>query len=105
MINQKPVAIAVAIAAAIAVETAVVTAAAAANNVVGDDVGNNDMTWLSMADNGGVDGSGQQHGRRRWLGQRWTQTNWSLLVLLFNGEVNACLVSCLRGCSSLPFHW
>jgi hypothetical protein len=57
------------------VETAVVTAAAAANNVVGDDVGDNDMTWLSMADNGGVDGSGQQHGRRRWLGQRWT-TVW-----------------------------
>ena len=28
--------------------------AAAANNVVGDDVGNNDVTWLSMADNGGV---------------------------------------------------
>ena len=42
-------------AAAIAVETAVVmAAAAAANNVVGDDVGDNNVTWLSMADNGGV---------------------------------------------------
>jgi len=45
------------------VETAVVTAAEAANNVVGDDVGDNDVTWLSMAENGGVDGGGQQRGR------------------------------------------
>ena len=52
-------------------------AAAAANNVVGDDVGNNNVTWLSMADNGGVDGSGQQHGRRRWLGQRRMMV-WSM---------------------------
>ena len=69
----------------IAAETAVVTAAVAANNDVGDDVGNdklgddnvgnNDATWVSMADNGGVDGSGQQHGRQRWLGQRRT-TVW-----------------------------
>jgi hypothetical protein len=40
----------------------------------------------------------------------YRQTNWSLLVLLFNGEVNACLVSCLQMqplwlLSSLPFHW
>jgi hypothetical protein len=49
-------------AAAIAVETAVVVAAAAAAD---DDMGDDDVattTWVSMADNGGVDGSVKQRG-------------------------------------------
>ena len=35
-----------------------------------------DNTWVLMADNGGVDGGGQQCEQRRWLGQQRT-TVWS----------------------------
>jgi len=34
-------------------------------------------TLVLMADNGGVDSSGQQRGQQRWLGQRRTMV-WSM---------------------------
>ncbi len=62
--------------AAIAAEMAVVVGINMGDNDVGDDnVG--DDTWVSMADNGGVDGGGQQRGWRRWLGQ-WRTSVWSM---------------------------